>query len=100
MGYKLFFHPIAREEWFAVIDLYNAKKENLGYEVFQEIEDYLEILKERPLHFQKRIGNIRVIFTKRFHFGIHYIVQEDMKEINIISILNAKDNLLKIFDKL
>lgn len=100
MEYKLYFHPKAEEEWISVIDFYNDKKENLGFEVFQEIENYLEILKERPLQFQKRFGNIRVLFTKRFHFGIHYTIQEELKEINIISILNARDNILKISDRL
>ena len=100
MDFKLRFHPKAKEEWFTVIDFYDEKKEGLGFEVFQEIENYLEILKEKPLHFQKRFGNTRVLFTKRFHFGIHYIVQEELKEIYIISILNARDNLLKISNRI
>lgn len=94
MEYKISFHPKAIQDWTNVIDWYNLKKENLGFEVYDEIDKYLLLLKENPLHFQKRFQDIRAIFTKRFHFGIYYLVNQN--EIFIIAIINTKENIKKV----
>lgn len=55
------------------------KKENLGFEVFEEIDIFINILQDNPFLYQKRFEQVRVIFTKRFHFGIHYMLNEEKK---------------------
>lgn len=94
MEYRLLIEPIAIQEWENTIDYYNAKQSNLGFEVFEEIEHYLGLVEKNPLHYQKRYGEIRIAYTKRFHFGIFYIVNHCI--INVLAILNAKEDASKI----
>jgi hypothetical protein len=42
--------------------------------------DRIHLLKNNPLHFQKRYKDMRVAFFKNFPFGIHFVV-EDFKII-------------------
>lgn len=94
MAFELVLLPKAKQEWESKIDLYNAKRENLGYEVFLEIENYLKKIQENPLHYQKRYGEVRGIFTKRFHFGIYYVFEEEI--ITVLAILNTKEDISKL----
>lgn len=97
MERKIKLHPLAYQEWEDVIDRYNAIKENLGFEVFEEIDIYIQSLKTDALHYQVKYKNIRVAFTRRFHFGIHYII--DNNDIIILSILNAREDFEKNKDR-
>lgn len=96
MGYNLSFHPAIEDDWLKAIENYNEKREGLGFELSEELDEYILSLKEHPLLFQKRLGEIRVLFTKRFHFGIYYVLNEIEKEIFIVAILNSKENFSKI----
>lgn len=100
MGYNLSFHPAIKDDWLKAIENYNEKREGLGFELSEEFDEYILFLKEHPLLFQKRLGEIRVLFTKRFHFGIYYVLNEIEKEIFIVAILNSKENFSKISDRI
>ncbi len=94
MAYNIIIKPKAEEDWDNAVCFFNAKKYGLGFEVFAEIDDFLEILKANPLHYQKRFSEIRVIFTKKFHYGIFYTLEETT--IFVHAILNAKDDIEKL----
>ena len=47
--YNVILSSLANQEWVNVIDWYNSKKEGLGFEVFDEIDEYLIKLKSTPL---------------------------------------------------
>lgn len=100
MDFRISFHPSAQQEWLNVIDWYNTKKKGLGFEVFEEIDVFLKIIKENPYLYQERFDTVRVIFTKRFHFGIHYILNEKRKEIFVVAILNAREDISKMLNRL
>jgi plasmid stabilization system protein ParE len=53
-----------------------------------ELTKSIELLKLNPNHFQKRYRNIKIVFTKKFPFGIHYIFENNM--IYIQRILHQK----------
>lgn len=94
MAFKLKLHKLATQEWLNVVERYNAIKVNLGIEVFKEIELLLNYVKKNPFHFQKRENDIRIAFTKRFHFGIYYkVIQET---IVVLAILHAKEDKKKM----
>jgi hypothetical protein len=42
-----------------------------------ELTKSIELLKVNPNHFQKRYRNIKIVFTKKFPFGIHYIFENN-----------------------
>jgi len=53
-----------------------------------ELTKSIALLKVNPNHFQKRYRNIKIIFTKKFPFGIHYIFENN--RIYIQRILHQK----------
>lgn len=40
----------------------------------KDITKTVERIEENPQHFQKRYRDIKIVFTKKFPFGIHYLV--------------------------
>ena len=51
--YNIILSSLANQEWVNVIDWYNNKKVGLGFEVFDEIDRYLEKLKSDPFIHRK-----------------------------------------------
>ncbi len=98
MDFKLIILEEAEKEWDNSISWYNEKDEDLGYEVYEEIRENILSLKENPFLYVKRYDEIRVLFTKRFHFGIYFFVENS--QIIITAILNSKENQNKIFNRL
>ncbi len=98
MDFKLIILEEAEKEWDNSISWYNEKDESLGYEVYEEIRKNILTLKENPFIYQKRYGDLRVLFTKRFRFGIYFFVENN--QIIITAILNSKENQNKIFNRL
>ena len=93
MSFSLIFHPRAEKELNDIIDYYNVFRENLGFEAYNEIVDYIETLKDFPFVVPKKYEEVRIFFTKRFHFGIHYIALEELSEVIIIAIINTKQQI-------
>jgi len=50
-------------------------------------------VKTFPFLNQKGIEEEKACFTKRFHFGIHYFINEDLSEIWIIAIIHTKRDI-------
>lgn len=93
MSFSLIFHPRAEKELNDIIDYYNVFRENLGFEAYNEIVDYIETLKDFLFVAPKKYEEVRIFFTKRFHFGIHYIALEELSEVIIIAIINTKQQI-------
>ena len=42
-----------------------------------ELTENIERIALNPNHFQKRYRNIKIVFTNKFPFGIHYIIENN-----------------------
>ena len=96
MDFELMIHRQAEIDLEEILILYNNIKNNLGFEVYEEVYDYIQEIKSRPFSFRKETEQIRVCFTKRFHFAIYFVVVEDLFKIWIIGVINQKDNPNKL----
>lgn len=96
MDFELMIHRQAEIDLEEILIFYNNIKNNLGFEVYEEVYDYIQEIKSRPFSFRKETGQIRVCFTKRFHFAIYFVVVEDLFKIWIIGVINQKDNPNKL----
>ncbi|WP_281986986.1 type II toxin-antitoxin system RelE/ParE family toxin [Aquimarina aggregata] len=74
MGYKLIVKPGAELDITEALDWY-AENTELSPELFTEIEEVLTRIETDPDNFQKRYKEIRIVFTDRFHYGVHYTVE-------------------------
>ena len=96
MDFELMIHRQAEIDLEEILIFYNNIKNNLGFEVYEEVYDYIQEIKSRPFSFRKETEQIRVCFTKRFHFAIYFVVVEDLFKIGIIGVINQKDNPNKL----
>lgn len=96
MDFELMIHRQAEIDLEEILIFYNNIKNYLGFEVYEEVYDYIQEIKSRPFSFRKETEQIRVCFTKRFHFAIYFVVVEDLFKIWIIGVINQKDNPNKL----
>lgn len=96
MDFELMIHRQAEIDLEEILIFYNNIKDNLDFEVYEEVYDYIQEIKSRPFSFRKETEQIRVCFTKRFHFAIYFVVVEDLFKIWIIGVINQKDNPNKL----
>lgn len=79
MPYKIIIKPEAEQEFREALFWYNTQKPDLESKLFIEISEVLDDISKYPEHFQKRYKSIRIRFTKKFKYGIHYTF-----EVNVI----------------
>ena len=56
---------------------YFSISKSLNAKFNQDIFESIDRIALNPDHFQKRYRNIKIVFSKTFPFGIHYLVEED-----------------------
>ena len=96
--YEVILSSLANKEWLKVIDWYNEKKEGLGFEVFDEIDEYLKRLKTMPYIHRRIEEEIRMSSTPRFHFGIFYVIRNNT--VLVIGIRNLREDHNNIFERI
>ncbi|XLS28390.1 type II toxin-antitoxin system RelE/ParE family toxin [Flavobacteriaceae bacterium M23B6Z8] len=77
MNYHLRIKPEAQQDLAQAMDWYEDQKEGLSIEFLATIDKALESIKANPSLFQERYREIRIVFTRRFPYGIHYTLEED-----------------------
>jgi toxin ParE1/3/4 len=90
MVYKLIIKPEAENDLDQAIEWYNEQNENLSAELLNELEKGFNKIQNYPEHYQKRYKQIRIIFTKKFPYGIYYTLENDI--IFVHAILHNKQN--------
>ena len=90
MSYRLKIKPDAEDDAQESAFWYNAQRENLGAEFLEEIEAVLKLIKNNPFLIQVKYRNVRVAHSKKFPFGVYYVVEEI--EIFVIAILHNSRN--------
>lgn len=76
MNYELILKPVAELEIAEAYEWYVSKNENLGSDLLYKIEDEINRILQNPYQFQKRYRSVRIVFTKRLPYGIHYTVED------------------------
>lgn len=90
MAYNLIIKPKAEEDLAEAIEWYLNQNENLAGKLLDKIDESLEKIHENPEHYQKRYKEIRIIFIKKFPYGIYYTVETNL--IFVHAILHTKQN--------
>jgi toxin ParE1/3/4 len=90
MVYKLIIKPEAENDLYQAIEWYKEQNENLPVQLLNEIEEAFIKIQNHPEHYQKRHKEIRIIFTKKFPYGIYYTLEK--YTIFVQAILHNKQN--------
>lgn len=66
------------------LEWYWQKDQRLASGLFQEIENVFKEISDKPELFQARYRSIRIRFTKRFSYGIHYTLEDETVFVHAI----------------
>jgi len=75
---KYVFHPEAEEELVAAIDYYEDCEPGLGYDFAIEVHSTIENILSFPKAWPTLEDDIRRCQTRRFPYGIIYVINEDV----------------------
>ncbi len=56
---------------------YLAVSQELSAKFKLDVSETIDRIAMNPEHFQKRYRHIKIVFTKVFPFGVHYLVEGD-----------------------
>ncbi len=90
MAHKVIIKPGAELDILEALKWYEEEKEGLSQDFFERLDDELERISKNPGHFQKRYRNIKIVFTKRFPYGIHYTLENDIVYVHAVLHMKRK----------
>ncbi|OQX75926.1 MAG: hypothetical protein B6D61_09565 [Bacteroidetes bacterium 4484_249] len=94
MHYKLNIKPEAHQDIQEGIDWYNSKQTGLGKRFHVAVKQEFWTLRKIPF-FQVRYDGIRCLPLKKFPYMIHYILEENKKQIIVLGVVNTYKNPIK-----
>ena len=71
------FLPEAREELAEAVAYYNRKREGLGDEFAQEVQETIQRIVALPRAWSVLAGEVRRCRTNRFPYGVVYVVEDE-----------------------
>ncbi len=90
MTYHLLIRPEAESDLAAAYRWYENKDAGLGEEFLRAVEASLLGIQKNPQTHQKIYKEIRRALTKRFPYGIFYLIDSDT--VSVIGVLHARRN--------
>ncbi|MDO5968667.1 type II toxin-antitoxin system RelE/ParE family toxin [Flavivirga aquimarina] len=84
MPHKLIIKPEAELELVEVLEWYEEQLAGLGSRLFQEFNEVFDEITTNPEYFQKKYRNIRIRYTYKFNYGVHYTVEKDTVYVHAI----------------
>ncbi|WP_299668426.1 type II toxin-antitoxin system RelE/ParE family toxin [uncultured Polaribacter sp.] len=77
MAYEVIFSDEAKLDIKETRDFYAVVSSNLLLKFDTELIETVERIELNPEHFQQHYHNIKIVHTKKFPFGIHYLVEDN-----------------------
>ncbi|MDZ7848604.1 MAG: type II toxin-antitoxin system RelE/ParE family toxin [Owenweeksia sp.] len=85
MAYKLVLKPGAENDLLEAIEWHEQQAtEGLEVHFYEEVSKVLDDIARYPEHFQKRYREVRIRFTTRFRYGIHYTLEANTVYVHAI----------------
>src|SRR5271163_1912337 len=92
MSYELVNRPVVKEDVFNAVDYYKNISLPLAKQFLLRIREAKTFIVRSPLGFQVKYKNVRTLLLKQFPYHIHYIINDDKKQIIIIGVIHAYKN--------
>lgn len=90
MAYNLIIKTLAEQDITQAVEWYAQQSEQLPRQLIEAIGYSLESIKKNPQHFQRRYGEVRIVFTQKFSYGIYYTIEQNT--VFVHAILHTKQN--------
>ncbi|NOX84588.1 MAG: type II toxin-antitoxin system RelE/ParE family toxin [Chlorobi bacterium] len=88
--HSLSIRPAAKNDIQDIVDYYDNLSPKLTDNFLNELDTCIEDIRKMPKAYQKRFHEIRVIFLKRFPFGVFYKMYG--KKVVVIAVLHTSRN--------
>ncbi len=88
MDYELIIRPEARTELLDTFQWYQEQRSGLGFDFKLCVDEVFSKLHKHPSIYKKVYNDIRRAVTRRFPFGIFYIIKND--NVIILAVLHAR----------
>ncbi|MGI9653315.1 type II toxin-antitoxin system RelE/ParE family toxin [Chryseobacterium sp. RLHN22] len=75
-----------------IADWYNARNKKLIWIFLKDFKEKVKYISENPLACEMRYESFRIIYLKKFPFGIHYFYDKEKNAIEIYSIFHTSRN--------
>lgn len=92
MKAKKFVSPSVNAELKEAASWYNNARQGLGLLYLKEVGRLVNYITENPFAYSIRYSNIRVAFTNKFPYGIHYEYFAENNQVNILGIYHTSRN--------
>jgi len=87
-SYRLLIRPEAESDLAAAYSWYEGKDAGLGEEFLRTVEASLLGVQKNPQTHQKIYKEVRRALTKRFPYGIFYLIDNDT--VSVLGVLHAR----------
>ena len=84
MAHKVIIKPGAELDIIEAVEWYEEGKVGLSLDFLEQLDKELDRISKNPEHFQKRYRDIKIVFTKRFPYGIHYTLENDILYVHAV----------------
>ena len=87
--YKVKIAPAALEDIQNIIDWYNDQQNNLGIKFRDSTLKHINSLTRNPHIYAIRYNQIRCVLIKKFPYMVHFYINEDTKEVEILAVIST-----------
>ena len=91
------FRRIAKREMDESIAWYESQREQLGLELAIEIDRTLQNVSRNPKQFPLTRGEVRQALLRRFPYGVHYVVEDNL--VVVLAVFHVKRNPSQLEDR-
>ncbi len=89
MKAKLIYSHFVKSDLKEIYDWYKKIDKNLWKQFTEEFYLKVNFIKESPLSFEVKYDNCRILFLKKFPYGIHFKYDEKENLIEIFSVFHT-----------
>lgn len=92
MNYSFVNKPRVTYDIIDIVNYYKSINPKLAFAVLDRIDQAKKYIADFPFIIQIKYKNVRTILLKQFPYHIHYIVNQEKKQIIILAIIHAYRN--------
>ena len=92
MSYTFINKPAVRADIINAVNYYKKISPKLAKQFLFRIKEAKISIKRSPLAFEIKYKKVRTFMLKQFPFHIHYIIDDNQKQIIILAIIHAYRN--------
>jgi plasmid stabilization system protein ParE len=89
MANKLIYNRFVKDDLKEINEWYKEINKELWNSFTKEFRLRINLIKENPLSFELKYNNIRIVFLKKFPYGIHFKYDEKKNLIEIYSVFHT-----------